>query len=201
MKDKLLFVYQCIVGFEVGIAGEGNEQWYYFLALVMDCMLTWWLKPELGILFTIVAVLHFITVCIYGYQELDYYSIWFSIGYYAIHLILLIICFLFNWSWTLITAALVVVGVLIAPDCTGMNIFLRKDYNFKGSLFFHTIWFLAFVIITMLLPITLWIRLLIICACMALHPLIDYLQGECMIITDVTEDSLSAIIEKIHIRR
>ena len=53
MKKVLLNIYRGIVGNEYGWNGEGNEQWYYFLALVMNCMLTWWLKPEIGILFTV----------------------------------------------------------------------------------------------------------------------------------------------------
>lgn len=195
MKDKLLFIYRCIVGFEFGLTGEGNEQWYYFLALVMNCMLTWWLKPELGIVFTIAAVVHFITVCIYGYQGIEASGVWYSIGYYTIHLIIVILCFAYSWSWTLITAAIVIVGVLIAPDCTGNNIFLTNDNNLHGIMFFHTIWFLVFVIIAINLPISIWIRFIIICGCMLLHPVIDYIEGECMIISDVTEDAIYKIME------
>ena len=57
MKKVLLNAYRCIVGNEFGWIGEGNEQWYYFLALVINCMLTWWIKPELRIIFTVAAVI------------------------------------------------------------------------------------------------------------------------------------------------
>ena len=35
MKNILLNIYRGIVGNEFGWSGEGNEQWYYFLALVI----------------------------------------------------------------------------------------------------------------------------------------------------------------------
>lgn len=47
MKDLLLNFYRCVVGSEYGWFGEGNEQWYYFIALVINIMLTWQFRPDL----------------------------------------------------------------------------------------------------------------------------------------------------------
>lgn len=58
MKKLLFIIIRSIVGSESGFTGEGNEQWYYSLSLAINLMLIWWLKPEIGLLFTILAVIH-----------------------------------------------------------------------------------------------------------------------------------------------
>lgn len=208
MKKVWLNIYRFIVGFKYGFTGKGNEQWYYFLALVMNCMLTWRFKSDdYFILYTIVSTAHYFTVVTYGYLTLEEYSVWYSIIYYLIHLTILIICIIFDWKWTLLTATIVIVGYFLAPDCTGNNIFMRppklpKGYYLRNDntfaiLMFHSIWFTIFVIIALSLPTALWVRLIIIIVCMALHPIIDYLEGGCTLISDVTEDSFWKIAEKI----
>lgn len=206
MKKALLNFYRSIVGNEFGWSGEGNELWYYFLALVINCMLTWWLKPELGIIFTVAAVIHCITLCVYGFAMLSDSSVLYSIAYYAIHTVIFIVCIFFNWKWTILTSLIVIVAYFIAPDCMGDNIFMRppKEYivycgneNISAILVFHTILFAAFVFVALSLPISLWIRIIIIVICMILHPIIDFLEGECIIITDVTNESLEKIVQTI----
>ena len=211
IKNICLNLYSYIVGAPYGWGGEGNEQWYYFLALVMNCMLTWWLKPELGILITICSAVHFGMTIIYGLEDLvdplgnDGCFI-FSVLYFAIHLIMFITCICFNWWWALLTSAIVVVAYLIAPDCSGFC-FLRNlidnngDYlnndNIVGIMISHTIWFACFVTITLLLPISIWIRIAIIAVCMILHPFIDLYEGDCVIISDLTDDAFNNIMDKI----
>ncbi len=203
-KIKLLDLYRFIVGSEFGWSGEGNEQWYYFLALVMNLMLTWWLKPELGVVFTICSIVHYITVCVYGSEVLFFQDFIYSVGYFVIHLIILIMCLILNWKWTLLTSFIVIISVLIAPNCMGNNIFMPEpkpisiyntslyfgNDNVFGIFFFHTIWFAIFVIIALYLPINIWLRLMIIILCMVLHPIIDFLEGDCMNIADVTNDAI-----------
>lgn len=114
--------------------------------------------------------------------------------------------FLYNWKWTILTSLIVIVAYFIAPDCMGDNIFMRppKEYivycgneNISAILVFHTILFAAFVFVALSLPISLWIRIIIIVICMILHPIIDFLEGECIIITDVTNESLEKIVQTI----
>ena len=210
MKKLLLNIYRGIVGNEFGWSGEGNEQWYYFLSLVINNMLTWWLKPELGIVITVASVIHFITVCAYAVGDLSYSSVWYSIGYYAIHAIIFIVCMLFDWKWTILTTVIVVVAYLLAPDDMGNNIFMRppKDVigyggvkNIAAILLFNTILFTVFVSIALNLPIALWARIIIIVACMILHPIIAFLEGECIIISDVTEEAYVKIVQTIKERK
>jgi len=206
MEKLLLNIYRGIVGSPFGWSGEGNEQWYYFLALVINNMLTWWLKPELGIIITVATIIHYITICVYAVRDFYYESVWYSIVYYAIHAIIFIVCILFNWKWTILTSLIVVVAYFLAPDDMGNNIFMRppKEYiiycgvkNIAAILLFHTILFVIFVVITLNLPIALWIRIIIIVACMILHPIIDLLEGECIIISDVTNDAYNKIEQTI----
>ena len=131
---------------------------------------------------------------------LSHSSVWYSIAYYAIHTVIFIVCFFFNWKWTLLTSLIVIVAYFIAPDCTGDNIFTSVFYGNRKTaaiLVFHTIIFAAFVVIALSLPISLWMRILIIVICMILHPIIDFLEGECMIISDATTESLEKIVQTI----
>lgn len=194
MKKLFLNIYRCIVGTECGFTGEGNEQWYYFLSLVINLMLIWWLKPEIALLFTILAVIHFVTVFIYGYFDLSVDgSTSLAYAYFGIHLVLLAIAIFTSLKWAIITIAITTIAFFLAPDCTGNNIFLRKRSYSKLSLLFNTIIFAAFVIIVVLLPISFWIKLLLIIGALVIHPIIDYFEGECVIISDVTYE----VFEKV----
>lgn len=57
--------------------------------------------------------------------------------------------------------------------------------------------FVVFVWLDFLLPINLGIKLLIILGAIIVHPIIDIMEGECIIISDVTSDALENIKEHI----
>lgn len=209
-KNLFINIWSYIVGAPYGWDGEGNEQWYYFLALVVNCMLTWWLKPELGILITICSVIHFAMTIIYGLGDLmdplcNDKCFTYSAIYFGIHLVMFITCMCFNWWWTLITSAIVIISFLIAPDCCGFNLLsslFNRTYgsgndNTTGIMILHTIWFVCFAIIALLLPISIWIRIAIIVVCMSLHRFIDLYEGDCVIISDLTDEALSGIWSRI----
>ena len=172
MKKLMLNVWRGIVGAEYGFTEEGNEQWYYF-----------------------------VTVYIYGYLMLSEESVVYSYLYYATHLFLLIMALLTNFGWAVITTLITLLAVSMAPDCTGINYYIRDDEissnNPKLLLIFNTIIFIAFVVVDFLLPIKLWIKLAIIVGMLLLHPLIDYLEGKGIIISDCTADSIDVIMESI----
>jgi hypothetical protein len=195
MKNAVLYIYRCIVGPECGFTGEGNEQWYYSLAIVINLMLVWWLKPEVALLFTILVVIHYLTVFAYGLFDLEFGSVIFSYAYLGIHLTLLVIAAFSSFKWAVITALITIVALFLAPDCTGENFFICRQYKFYNALdlLFNTIIFIVFVRIDFLLPINLWIKLAIIAGALVIHPVIDYLQGECVIITDTIFDALGKI--------
>ena len=208
MRNRWGKIYRWIVGYEFGFSGEGNEQWYYFLGLVMNIMLTWWLKPELGLVFTIAAGIHFLSINAYGlkavYYAPDEVSIVFPTILFGLHLVLFIVCLCFSWSWALITSAVVIVGFILAPNCMGNNILMPEPKKYKvyfgnnnniGILFFHTLWFVAFVVITLCLPIVWYLKLAIIIVCMILHPVIDTFEGEGVIISDIIEEAVETIID------
>ena len=191
---KLLYFYQFIVGGKYGFTGEGNEQWYYTLAYAINIMLVWWLCPEIGTIFSILGTIHYLTVVYQGACCIDdiaynnpteaYIR---ACLYFGGHVVMFIIAAIVNIKWAIITSAITTVAVLIAPDCTGNNIFLRKP-NVRNNmpLLFNTIMFAAFVVIDFLLPIKLWIKFVILVTFMVLHPFIDFIEGEGIIISDVT---------------
>lgn len=206
MKKIFLYIYQCIVGRQYGFTGEGNEQWYYFLALVMNLMLVWWKKPEIAVVFTVLAVIHYATLCIYGFFDLiidgndliEDGNVIFSYYYWGIHCMLAIVAISTDFKWAYITALIVIIAFLFAPDCTGNNIVLRAQcVKWWHPLIFNTIMFAVFVWLDFLLPIKLSIKLLIIIFTVIIHPIIDFLEGEGIIISDVTSDALKNIIEHI----
>lgn len=197
MENVFLNIYRRIVGSEYGFSGEGNEQWYYSLSLAINVMLIWWLNPEVALLFTILAAIHYLTVFVYGYFDLSDAGVTFSYAYLGIHAILFTIAILVSFKWAIITTAITTVTFLLAPDCTGNNIFIRDPYlHNQLPLLFHTIIFVAFVIIDFLLPIKLWIKLLLIIGAIVIHPVIDLLEGECVIISDVTYEAFDNIFLK-----
>lgn len=204
MKKGFLSIYRCIVGAECGFSGEGNEQWYYSLALVINLMLIWWKKPEIAVVFTILAVIHYATVCVYGLFELiEDGNVILSYAYFSIHAILAIVAICVSSKWAVITALIVIIAFLFAPDCTRNNIVIRKPGQ-KGSnvtlrsirvlpLVFNTIIFAVFVCLDFLLPIDLWTKLFIIAVAIIVHPIIDSLEGEGIIISDVTSEAFDNI--------
>lgn len=193
MKNVLLNLCRFIVGPEAGFSGEGHEQWYYFLSLAINAMLVAWLKPEVAAWFILLMVIHFVMVCIYGYQCISDYGAKYSYIYFASHLVLLVVAIILSPLWTLVTTAISVVAFLMAPDCTGDNLFLQNVKSYKAysklALIFNTIIFVAFVTIALMLPIELWLRILIIIGVMIVHPIIDYFAGECIIVSDVTYEA------------
>lgn len=126
MKNLLLNLYRCIVGPEVGFSGEGHEQWYYFLSLVINAMLVAWLEPKVVVGFILLMVIHFIMVCIYGYQCLSDYGAKYSYIYFASYLVLLVVAIILSPFWALITTVISVATFFMAPDCTGNNAFLPR---------------------------------------------------------------------------
>lgn len=210
MKEKLLFIYNYLVGSPYGLSGEGSRQWYYFLALVINTMLTWWLRYDYFTLFTTAALVHLCTVVIYGYFDLDIDAPIFSIAYVIGHIVLLGIYLFHNWSWTLITIGIVIISLLIAPDCMGTNIFMGPPREFfeEGAAytgndnitmiyFFHTLWFAFFLLVVYLVPLELREKIFTIIVCVALHPLIDHLEGECINYFDCFFIAVQSIFEYI----
>ncbi len=203
MKKALLFIYGCIVGQDCGFSGEGNRQWYFFLSLVMIDMLTWTFRPELAAVFTALSVLSFVIVSVFGeemlcdeicYRDKRIPRRW-AMLYFGIHLAIAIACLILNWWWTLLMAGIMLLGMALSPDCGGCNFFVRElnvPHVFSAMLC-NTIWFAAFVAITCLLPVATWIKIVIIAACMILHPIIDIFEGECMSIEEAWDDASGTI--------
>ncbi|MBR5227434.1 MAG: hypothetical protein IKV94_02220 [Clostridia bacterium] len=189
MKNILLNLCRFIVGPETGFSGEGNEQWYYFLSLAINAMLLAWLKPQIASMFILLMIVHFVTVCVYGYRGISDYGAKYSYPYFALHLLLLIVAIILSPFWALITTVISVVAFFTAPDCCGDSIFLTGARYSKWPLLFNAIIFAAFVTIAFMLPIALWLRILIIIGVMIVHPIIDYFAGECIIISDVTYEA------------
>ena len=190
-----------VVGSPAGFAGEGNEQWYYTLALAMSCMLAWTFLPEVALVFTIISAIHLITVHVFGINMWDEYGRNYCWGYLSAHAVLFIIALLFNWWWTFITAAIAIVAVLFAPDCTEENIVTRimkieydEEKQNKIAMICHTCIFALFVIVTCLLPTVWWAKLLVIVVFMGLHFLVDFLEGECVNVCELAENAFNIVI-------
>lgn len=202
MKRAFSIIHRAIVGPEYGFSGEGNIQWYYSLSVAINLMLIWWLKPEIAILFTTLVIIHGFTVFTYGFFELDYCnSIWAYI-YAIIHFIILANAIFTNFKWTIITIAITIGAMLLAPDCTGNNIFLEKpNVDNRLLLLCNTIIFAVFVVVDLLLPISGWIKIIIISVAIIAHPIIDWLEGECIIISDITYDVIYKIMDDLASRK
>ncbi len=198
MKNAILKLWRCIVGAEYGFTEEGNEQWYYFVSLVINLMLIWWLGSQSDALaFTILAFIHFVTIYVYSLVD---EKVFMSYLYFGIHLFLLIMALLTNFVWAIISLLITVVFSLIAPDCTGSMCF-GKMFGFEEDsiliLVEHTIVLGAFILVDFLLPIDLWLKIVFIVAMLVLHPIIDYFEGYCIMISDCTNEGIEAIVKSI----
>ena len=196
MKQKLLQLFRYVVGYEVGFVGEGCYQWYYTLYVAMTIMLAWRNYPSIASSFTIVFVIEYIVVCLYGFFMLVDHGVAFS----AIYLLCLattsIIRFAICWQLELISAAIGIIGVLIAPNESGQSfIFHFPEEQMRRALIPNTMYFALFAYIAIILPVDAVTKIIIIFGAMLLHPLIDLSEGACMSYIDNFMDSFETLIE------
>ena len=184
-KRQVLKVYRCIVGKENGFFyGEGNEQWYYTLALSISLMICWMLT-EIAPILTILAIVHYMLIAVYGYFELSEKGALAISVFWGLQLAVLTIAILLDFKWTIITIVVVACAILCAPDYLGHNIFFKRKVNSNIPLVFNTIIFLIFIIVDFLLPVKLVIKFLFIGIALICHPVIDYLEIENVLVTNV----------------
>lgn len=186
MKINFGKIYRCIVGKENGFFyGEGNEQWYYTIALVICLMIKWIIEPEIVPILGILVITHYLLVAIYGYYELSETGALAISIFIGLQLAIFSIAFLLDFKWTIITIMATVFAILCAPDYSGHNIFFKRKVSSKVLLLFNTIIFLIFIIVDFLLPVKLAIKFLFIVIALIFHPMIDYLGIENVLITNV----------------
>lgn len=192
-----------IVGSECGMFGEGNLQWYYTLALAISVMLAWKnLTQQEAIVFTAISLVHIALVHIYalcGWED----SKGTSILYVLLNVSVLVIAFFTNWKFALLSIGIMGAFLLVSPDGVGESILLtlfliltrlRMKENHSVALLTHTIVFAVFVITVCTLPVIWWVKVLIVCLALVLHPLIDYLSGECVDVAMIAVESVQNIL-------
>ncbi|MBQ9313829.1 MAG: hypothetical protein IJ220_02340 [Clostridia bacterium] len=199
-------IFRCIVGDECGFSEEGNRQWYYTLALVINVMIAWMRLPHnVAVTFTILSAIHLVSIHIYeliGLYFIRDASIAYT--YIFIHGMILIVALITHWKFSLMSILIMIIFLFIAPNDVGWNIFsnllikssFAPTYSKLESfiaLSAHTIVFTIFIITVCQLPFLWWGKLLIIAAMMGLHPIIDYLEGECVDVIVAVEDIISEI--------
>lgn len=203
MKKTLKKALRLIVGSECGMFGEGNLQWYYTLALAISVMLAWKnLTQQEAIVFTAISLVHIALVHVYALCGLEG-SKASSILYVLLNVSVLVIAFFTNWKFSLLSIGIMGVFLLISPDGVGENILLtllmmlmrwRMKKEHSLALLTHTIVFAVFVITVCSLPVIWWVKLLIVGLALALHPLIDYLSGECVDVFMIAVESVQNVL-------
>lgn len=199
VKKFFQILWLMLVGPEGGFTGEGNEQWYYSVSLAINLMLVWWLAPEVALAFTFLSIIHYVSIFVYGYNLIDIdfndnrEPAWFLA---IIHIGIFLFALKTSVKWTLITGAITMCAFFIAPDCVACNIF-TKNCREEGRVWLarmlNTAVFIAFVVVDILLPTKLWIKIAIIVVAIILHPIIDFFEGECVIISDVVRSMWEGI--------
>lgn len=198
MKEKFGKVLRLIVESKCGMFGEGNRQWYYTLALAISVMLAWCkLTQQEAIVFTIVSLVHIISVHVYALCGLEDNKSY-SFAYTVLHLIVVVTAFLTNWIFAIGSICIVAEFLNISPDECGLCVFTINSNNQKANeyicLITHTIVLALFVITVCILPVIWWAKALIICLALALHPLIDYLSGEGVDVVMIAFENLPYIL-------
>ena len=213
MKKALLFIYSLIVGFPFGYSGEGNMQWYNFIALVIGGFATFSVHPNFLVVYTILVSIHLLAVFVYDYFNLEASLIGYSFGYVILHIMLFGICFFFYWKWALLLLSLNIFAFLSGSNSNGESVIVHgpplfsvtdeESNNYKVIIpllyFFHTLWFGFLTLVVYRSPISLKARIGIIIACIILHPIIDLLQGDSHNGTECFILSLEQI--KLHLKK
>ena len=196
MKAKLMQLWRVVVGSEVGFVGEGCYQWYYTLYLVMAIMLAWRNYPDIAVDFTLVCAAEYIGVCTFGYFMLIDRGIPYAISYLIFLAITSIVRLLLCWQLELISAAIGIIGILIAPNESGQSfVFHFPEEQIWRALIPNTFYFALFVYITVILPVDVGTKAIIILGAMLIHPVIDLSEGACMSYVDNFMDCFEDLIE------
>lgn len=202
MRKVLRNFLRILVGSEFGFFAEGNEQWYYALALAINCMLAWIFLPIVALPFTIISAIHFLSV--YAFYIYDYVRKPKIVSkiYLILHGILFVLGLCFNWWWTLLTSVIVMIAILFAPDCVGANIVI--DYqsgrvNDKRILICHTIAMVIYIILTCMFAIPVWAKITMIIGAIILHFLIDFLEQEFLNVVDIARKVIRDVFDEKNI--
>ena len=196
-KGAFIGILRLIVGPEFGYIGEGNSQWYYIVALAISVMLSWMSDPKIAVPFTIFQGLHLASVIFYActitqdsapFKSKRYFVT--TMAYCVLHIVIFTVAMTISIKYALIFTGIAVLLYEMAPDELGNNIFYRdKDMTSSSiPLVFNCIVFLMLVAVTINLHVIWYGKLLIIIGFIILHVIVDYLEGECIIIKDVNSD-------------
>lgn len=194
MKKALSKIFRYIVGPEHGFYGEGNSQWYYTLALMISLTLIWWLEPQLTIAFTILAILHYMTIVVYGVYDFDEADDLYSYSCLGVNLIILLVAALISLQWTVI-CAVIAVSTFFLPQEPFSNDETSEQQFQKKSLICNTVLLSIFIILTFLLPIQIGLKFILLTATLLIHPIIDYFAGEGVDVTQIAYRIRDSIID------
>lgn len=177
MLSKLYLLFRFIVGHDYGFTAEGNEQWYYLVGLAISVMSAWTRNPAIAMPFTILAIIHFITVHLYNMDYTIEENKFAATLYLLSHVIITIIALFIDWKWALSSAIVVIAFTSIAPDCCGDNLFWIHYPN-EIIVMLHTLVFALLAIATCQLPVLWWVKAIILIAAIIIHYIIDILVAE-----------------------
>lgn len=200
MVSKLLDIWKYIVGQEHGFGDAGIDQWYYTVGVAINIMLVWWLKPEVALVFTILSVIHYLTVIGFGFFDLIDENVIYSYIYLGIHLLLLLIAVLINYKWALFALVIAVIAYLLSIVNESMCHTTWANLN-EFSLLVNTLVLVVFIIVDFLLPIALWLKFVILAITLVLHPLIDYIESLDIGILDTTTDIFDNIAGSLRYKK
>lgn len=183
---KTLDVIRWFVGDEHGYFDEGNIQWYYVMGMVISNLILWKLNFNDALVFMLLSTIHFVTIYLYGGLGLqDFKKAW-TVAFWAIHFAIGIICLCINasaafWSFVFIIL-LISVGDMQESCALPPN---SRLYN----MCVNAIIFGIFLMSVCLLPIACWYKVLMVVVELIIHPVVDYLQQDVAIVTDVANNA------------
>lgn len=189
--------FRLFVGSEYGFTAEGNQQWYYTIALAISNILAWTYLPKCALIFTILSAIHLISVHLYGFNDWGFEERKYSVWYLVTHGIIFVVALFANWWWTILSSLILIAAYYIAPDCSGNNIFMKNPHS-NGSeiaiLFFNTLLMAIFIGVVSLLPTAKWIKIAIVVVAIILHPFIDMFACESVVINDTIEEAFDIVL-------
>ena len=174
MKEKFLSICRCLVGDEGGFEETGCDQWYYTLYVAISIMFAWRNYPDIAPYYMTVLIVEYLIVSVYGYFSLSDFAPALPIIYLSLIATTTIALFILNWKLALVATLINVTGILVSPDENGQSIVFHFPESEKWrALISNAIYLGIFIYATLILPVDVGTKVIIVVAAILLHPFID----------------------------
>ena len=183
MAENIKEYVRLLVGGELGYNEEGCIQWYYTMSMVISGLLIWKSNSDIGLIFMLLSLIHFVTLYIYGATfNAEKSGKLGSVIFLITHLIIIIIALIIDPAITFLSVIFTLFMICVASIMAVFAV-LRQDCYLPVIINFTV--FAAFLTSVIILPIKWYEKIIFIVMELVIHPVIDFLQEYIPPVTEV----------------